>query len=284
MGLEGIIGAADDDFPVGAMAMFADVDAEPCQANDYDPIATVFDTVMADDFHAVTHHMREQVAASVARTDAIRCLDLCCGTGLFFELLAPRFHLDGVGLDRSRGQILVAEARSHLARASLRYSVGDVREVMFPSDVDLATINFDALNHLGSREQWRDVLGRACASLRVGGKLLIDVNLPARLANDWDSPEVIVKPEVVYIQLARPPIFEDGGVRRQTPIVLFLRGNDGRFVKRHMLIEQFAIPLEGLCELLRACGFSHLEMLQESTPNPQGHIFNKNRAFLAATR
>ena len=269
-------------FPVGPLALAIGNDILDHSVNDYDAIAPMFDEIMGIDFHAATHHLRQEVAATVARGSSLACLDLCCGTGLFFDLLAGRFDLVGTGLDRSAGQI--GMARNRPARSQCSYAVGDIRQTVFPSGVDLVTINFDALNHLGSRADWRNVIRRAHEALREGGALLLDVNLPDRLLHDWNAPEVIAKPEVVYIQLARPAVLEKEGVRRQTPVIMFKHDGDGRFSRYGMLIEQFAIPLDELCAMISESGFSDIQILQDASPLPMGHIFNKHRAFVSARR
>jgi hypothetical protein len=74
------------------------------------------------------------------------------------------------------------------------------------------------------------------------------------------------------------------GVLRATPMIIFYRNDDGRFERRLALIEQFAAPLQEVVNLLGDCGFSETRILQEPDANPQGHLFNRNRAFILATK
>jgi SAM-dependent methyltransferase len=270
-------------FPFGPSVSWYDSESQAV-INDYDPIADVFDEVMAYDFHAVTHPLRSRIASQLSRGDALRCFDVCCGSGLFFELLSKDFEIAGHGIDLSKRQIEVARARDAVSQRHNTYQIGDVVGIDFPHENDLITINFDALNHLRSRELWKHILDKSLKSLNATGKLLFDVNLPERLAHDWTSPEVIVKKNVTYIQVAHNPVIRNDSVLRRTVMMAFRRLNSGEFTRTHAEVEQFALPIDEIVRLLKQCGFHNVEMVSTVGRNPIGHVFNKNRAFLCAQK
>jgi ubiquinone/menaquinone biosynthesis C-methylase UbiE len=272
------------EFPFGSFAASLPIVVRGVRVNDYDPIAEVFDQLMAIDFHAATHAIRREVVKGLAGHKQIRCLDLCCGTGLFFSLLASEFPIQGYGIDKSRGQISVARARKVSPYASITYQVGDVRKVSFPKDVNLVTINFDALNHLLSEEEWRQILDKSRRSLTDNGVLLFDINLPERLAGDWSNPEVIVKDNLAYIQLGYAPVARKGTITRRTQMIIFKKTKRDVFARIDALVEQFSMSLSDVIKLLEGSGFRHIELISKQNETPKGHIFNKNRAFLCARK
>lgn len=251
------------------------------EVNDYDPIAPAFDAVMGQDFHDATHHLRQGIAAELFSGTPLRCLDLCSGTGLFLDRLSQTIPLIGHGLDLSRGQVDIAIERN--AGGRIQYSVADVTIAAFPNEMDLVSINFDALNHLPT-PKWHEVLARSRESLRPGGALILDVNLPDRLTSDWEAPEVIIKDDFAYVQLGLPFMRLGSAVTRRTPMIVFRREASGSFLRSEALIEQHAIPLQELVAQLIGVGFSTVDIIQDSSASPKGHIFNKNRAFLRANR
>jgi SAM-dependent methyltransferase len=273
-------GLAADPFPYGIFAFVPGRRFSQLRVNDYDDIASVFDEAMAFDFHEATHPLRQRVASAIGSADTLRCVDLCCGSGLFLSRLATDRGILGWGFDCSLNQIAVARGRS--PGEQIVYQATDVLEAQFPGEIDLVSINFDALNHIGSAAEWRELFARIHRALRRQGRLLFDINLPERLASDWDSPEVIVKDGLVYVQVAEAPVFEGTCVRRRTPMVIFKREPSGFFRQHEALIEQFAMPLEAVTSMLKNTGFSQVEVIGEEGSNPRGHIFNKHRAFVLA--
>jgi SAM-dependent methyltransferase len=257
---------------------------EALKINDYDPIADVFDAVMGDDFHAATHHIRQNVALSICDERPLRCLDLCCGTGLFFALLSTDLPIIGYGLDRSMREIQIARKRQIGSSGRVDFRVADVIAGEYPPDMHFVTINFDALNHLRGASLWRQLFRRVFRSLVKDGVFLFDINLPERLSNDWNWPEVIFKDDLFYVHIGLPPTFRANTVVRRTPMIVFSKLPDGLFVRSAALIEQFAMPQQDVLELLASVGFRQMEVVVPATTEPIGHVFNKNRAFIMARK
>jgi hypothetical protein len=114
--------------------------------------------------------------------------------------------------------------------------------------------------------------------------LLFDINLPARLAQDWNSPEVIIKDDLMYVHFGFPPKRRGNTVTRQTPMIIFSKRADGRFARGAALIEQFAMAARDVLRMLESVGFKSAKVIVAPTPAAVGHIFNKNRAFILARK
>jgi SAM-dependent methyltransferase len=274
------------EWPLGpnAMKILERVVPSQIEINDYDSIADVFDEVMALDFHEATQHIRWHEIDNLCPHKTLHCLDLCCGTGLFLFMLAKRRDIHAFGIDISRGQIGIAKSRQIQSRSAISYSVSDILSADYPIGMGLVTINFDALNHLESAHDWSLVFKRVYSTLSDEGMFLFDINLPERLIVDWNNPEVIVKENITYVQLAHPVEIRDDGVVRLTDMIIFKDDGSGNFTKRSARIRQFALPLSRVLQLLANVGFSSVEAIAVFGNRPDGHIFNKNRAFIRACK
>ncbi|HYX49364.1 MAG TPA: class I SAM-dependent methyltransferase, partial [Ktedonobacteraceae bacterium] len=198
-------------------------------------------------------------------------------------LLSRDVPIKAYGVDISRGQIDVARRRK-IDKGTATYEVGDIAELRYPPDVDFVSINFDALNHLRSKELWSMIFNKIYASLKPGGSLVMDVNLPERLKDDWSNPEVIIKNDLVYIQTAEPAVIMGNAIQRRCRMMVFKGNGFGLFTRAMIVVEQYAIPLIDMNEMLKSCGFRGVDLLFHSGSAPVGHIFNKNRAFFSARK
>ncbi len=106
--------------------------------------------------------------------------DLGCGTGLFACYLSRRWRVPVLGVDRSGAMLRVA-ARNCAGRP-VRFLRQDLRRLALPRRVDLATANFDTLNHLLQPDELSVVLRRVRASLRPGGHFIFDLITPCLVA------------------------------------------------------------------------------------------------------
>jgi len=164
------------------------------------------------------------------------------------------------------------------------YEVGDIVSTEFGEEYDLISLNFDSLNHIRRGQDWTEIFRRVHHSLRRGGAFVFDINLPDRLRNDWNVPEIIAKPDALYVQLSYPVKSAGAGIRRTTPMLVLRRTEDGETAIAIAMIEQFALPLSDAYVRLRRAGFDAPELLSSIGSVARGHIFNKNRAFICARR
>ncbi len=103
-------------------------------------------------------------------------VDLGCGTGLFACHLARRWGARVFGVDRSLPMLRVACRKCRDPR--VRFFRQDIREFRIPHRVELATCNFDTLNHLTGYGDLPRVFRHTCDALVPGGYFFFDVVTP----------------------------------------------------------------------------------------------------------
>ena len=100
-------------------------------------------------------------------------VDLGCGTGLFACWLARRYGIPMIGVDRSPAMLQAAIANCRDCRVG--FLLQDIRDLRLPCRVELATANFDTLNHVLTECDFQRVLARVFASLEPGGHFVFDL-------------------------------------------------------------------------------------------------------------
>jgi SAM-dependent methyltransferase len=256
--------------------------------NDYDRFAPVYDKIMGADIARFLLNQYHPQISSQFPSGEFRALDLACGSAAFGRSLLEAFpHADYVGIDRSQGQIRYARALADESKVKLDLRVGDVLTTRLPEGVDLVTMNLDALNHLGSLDEWAALFSRVKDALRSDGLFLFDVNTPKRLEEDWSHPEVILTPEYVYVQLGSDILHEPAVIRRRLYMEVNFRGPlppqslVGEPYK--LLVEQIATDTDRIFTMLRNAGFrGELWTRQLGARHIRRHPFLKNRLYVAA--
>jgi SAM-dependent methyltransferase len=107
--------------------------------------------------------------------------DLGCGTGLFACYLSRRWGVPVFAVDRSPEMLRVA--RCNCPDRGVCWLRQDLRCLRLPCPVDLATANFDTVNHLLTAPSLRAAFRRVYANLRPGGWFVFDFVTP-RLPRD----------------------------------------------------------------------------------------------------
>ena len=127
----------------------------------------------------------------VVRRHGVRfhsAVDLGCGTGLFACYLSRCWGVPVIGVDRAEEMLKVA--RCNCRAPNVHFIRQDIRELRLPCPVDLATCNFDTLNHLVGNGDLPRVFARVHASLNPGGHFFFDMVTPA---NPWQEGFVQVR-------------------------------------------------------------------------------------------
>ena len=99
-----------------------------------------------------------------------RILDLGCGPGFYTRRLAALGH-SCTGIDISPASIEHARAND----SASRYLLGDVRSVEYGEGYDLAMMVYGELNAFSPQDA-AQIIARAHAALRTGGRLLLEVS------------------------------------------------------------------------------------------------------------
>lgn len=115
-----------------------------------------------------------------------RILDLGCGPGLYATRLAVRGH-DVRGIDFSPASIRHARESAADAGLAIDYELGDLRRTDFGGDFDLAILLYGELNVFTPADA-HDIVERAHAALRPGGRLLIELHRFESLEASRDEP------------------------------------------------------------------------------------------------
>ncbi len=122
-------------------------------------------------------------SALVDEFEAIRVLDIGCGTGTFALLLAGR-GLQVTGVDPAAGSLDVARAKPGADR--VRWIHGDATEL--PNvEVDLVVMTGNVAQAIVDPPAWERTLRAAQGALRAGGRLVFETRVPARRAwQEWN--------------------------------------------------------------------------------------------------
>ncbi|MFN8474890.1 MAG: class I SAM-dependent methyltransferase [Anaerolineae bacterium] len=168
-----------------------------------------------------------------------RILDLGCGPGLYTERLARLDHRC-VGIDFSPASIGYAAEKAETHELACRYIQADIRHADYGGGYDLVMLIYGELN-VFRPEEAALILGKACAALRAGGRLLLEVSTfdsvrrRGRSGLTWwtadrglfsDSPHIVLKEsawdEPVAAATERYYVVgaEDGGVTRYAATTL----------------------------------------------------------------
>jgi SAM-dependent methyltransferase len=100
-----------------------------------------------------------------------RILDLGCGPGLYTTRLAELGHTC-LGIDCAPASIAYALEN---APQGCSYQLGDLRSAEYGSDYDLIILIFGALNLFRPQDACL-ILEKACAALKPGGRLLLEIS------------------------------------------------------------------------------------------------------------
>ncbi|MDI9259356.1 class I SAM-dependent DNA methyltransferase [Alicyclobacillus sendaiensis] len=139
----------------------------------YEELAPFYDELMGDALYGAWQQ------ALAPHLPGVRvAVDLGCGTGRMAAWLAER--VDRVyAVDQSPEMLAVAYDRfGHLP--NVRWLESDLRHLALPEPADLALASTDVLNYILTRAAMERVLQRVLASVRPGGKWVLDTLGPRR--------------------------------------------------------------------------------------------------------
>ncbi|MFX1332757.1 MAG: class I SAM-dependent methyltransferase [Promethearchaeota archaeon] len=211
-----------------------------------------------------------------------KLLDIACGAGDQSILFAER-GINVSGFDLSTRLIKIAKEKAAEANLEVNLSMGDMREIDFPSQFDAAVLlshSFGFFNH----DENKRVLEGSFNALVEGGKLLLDLmnpyNLP-RFHKTW------TKLEDGYL-LSEPHVLDaPAGVLRGRP-ASFIDVANGR------IIEMNEDALAGndirmytaleIRDLLRQVGFSRSELYGQNKLPKMPYAANSERMVVVATK
>jgi len=190
-------------------------------------------------------------------------LDLCCGPGRFTVPLALRgFAMTGV----DRSPFLLGKAREHAARqsADVEWVLQDIREFSRPGAFDAILNLFTSFGYFEDEQDDLAVLRNMHASLRPGGRLLMDLSSKEWVARVF-QPVHAEEVEDGSILVERHRI-EDGWERIVNEWILIRGDVVERFHFTHRLYSG-----RELGDRLRAAGFADIRLMGGPDGRPFDH-------------
>ena len=183
-------------------------------------------------------------------------LDLACGTGtvaIAFAEAGWRVY----GVDGSAEMLAQARAKAEgmgpIAQGNAPiWSHQDMRHLVLPERVHLATCLYDSLNYMLTSEDLVAVFRGVYRALLSGGLFLFDMNTAWAMATQWDDETLVTDSEDLTV------IFEStyDAERQRVSLIATLFQRVGelyrKIVERH--VEQ-AYPEEHIATLLTDAGF-----------------------------
>lgn len=175
-----------------------------------------------------------------------RILDLCCGSGRHSLELSQR-GFDVVGVDRTTAYIEKARLEAEKRGLDAAFVVGDMREYCAPNSFDIVMNLFGSFGYFEDPGDDRKVLENMYASLRAGGRFLIETQGKEILARDFQEKDWGEEGDLLV--LSEKKVSQNWGCIETRWIVI--RGTE-RFEHQVSVRSYSAVELSSL---LASCGF-----------------------------
>ncbi len=211
----------------------------------------------------------EKIVALLDLDPAASVLDLCCGPGRHALELARRGY-QVTGVDRTFAYLKDGRQQAEAEGLKIEFVQEDMREFRRRGAYDAAINIFTSFGFFDDPEEDKQALRNVYASLKSGGKFLLDVmgkEVLARIFRERDWAE-----EDGTILLQEPKLC-DGWSRVETRWII-IRGRER---------EEFTVSLRlysgsELAALLKEVGFSRVELFG----NLEGTAYNQHARRLVA--
>ena len=113
-------------------------------------------------------------------------LELACGTGTVAIAMAER-GWEVYAVDGSAQMLAEAQAKARDHDVSITWSQQDMRRVVLPAQVGLATCLYDSMNYMLTSEDLSSVFAQVHSALLPGGVFLFDMITAWALSTQWDN-------------------------------------------------------------------------------------------------
>jgi SAM-dependent methyltransferase len=130
----------------------------------------------------------EKVEKLLQIEERARILDLCCGNGRHSLEFSQR-GFDVIGVDRTAAYIENARSEAEKRGLDVAFVVGDMREYCAPNSFDIVMNLFGSFGYFQDPDDDRRVVENAHASLRPGGRFLIETQGKEILARDFQEKD-----------------------------------------------------------------------------------------------
>jgi SAM-dependent methyltransferase len=189
-------------------------------------------------------------------------LDLCCGPGRHSVELAKRgFRVTGV--DRTPFLLNKARKRGKTEGVDIEWIQKDMREFSRPDTFDVATSLFTSFGYFDDKGEDRQVLANIFASLKDGGRLVMEMMGKERLAHIF-QPTSSRQLEDGTLLVERREVFDDW-TRVRNEWILIKDDRVTTFRLHHTIYSG-----EGLRTLLTGAGFADIRLFGNLDGDPYG--------------
>jgi SAM-dependent methyltransferase len=193
----------------------------------------------------------ERVEKLLHIKEQVRILDLCCGNGRHSLELSQR-GFEVIGVDRTTAYIEEARSEAEKRGLAVGFVVGDMREYCAPNSFDIVMNLFGSFGYFEDPDDDRQVVENMYASLRPGGRFLIETMGKEILARDFQEKDWDEADDLLI--LSEKKVSQNWG-RIETRWIV-IRGTE-RTEYRVSVRSYSAVELSSL---LAACGFANVQV------------------------
>jgi SAM-dependent methyltransferase len=180
-----------------------------------------------------------------------RILDLCCGIGRH-SLELSRYGFEVVGVDRTARFIEKARHEADRGNLETEFIIGDMREYCAPTSFDIVMNLFGSFGYFEDPEDDRRVVENMVASLRPGGKFLIETMGKGILARTFQERDWTEEGDLLL--LSEKKVSQDWGRIKTRWIAI--KGNQR--IEHSVSVRSYSAV--ELSSLLYECGFAEVQV------------------------
>jgi SAM-dependent methyltransferase len=233
-------------------------------ADPYERLAAAYHLLSSDAVYDVwLGNLLRDVREVGVDVDAV--LDVACGTGSS-ALPMVRRGLSVTATDRSRAMLRIAGTRLGPGTPLV---AADMRELPVLGEFDLITCLDDALNHLLSLDALEAALRAMRANLASGGCLAFDLNTLPTLREAFSHDWIVEDEHTLLLWHGTGSPLLAAAAATQAELSVLRHGEDGRFERDRVVVEERHHPLDEVQAALTRCG---LELAALRGQQRGGHL------------
>lgn len=228
----------------------------------YTDFAAVYDRLMQDvDYDAWARYYASLMQKNGVPKGGAVC-ECACGTGsLTIRLQAAGYRMTGI--DLSREMLSVAQQKARENGQLIPFVMQDMTGLRLHKRQDAVLCTCDGLNYLLSPERTRRFFRAAYAALKPGGLLAFDLSTPEKLRETLGNHTLGSREkETAYVW---QNTWNERSHTVSMALSIFVREQDGRYVRLEEEQTQRAHTLEELREYLEDAGFVHIRFYGDRT-------------------
>lgn len=212
-------------------------------------------------------------------TEPNLALDLACGTGSVARVFLAN-GLRVVGIDGSSDMLTQAEAglRPDVDAGLATFIQGDLRNFQLDKPVDIATVCYDAINHLESTSDLERCFACAAGALKPGGALAFDL-ATIRGLSDWDGVKIKAREDY---EMHYQGFFDRSSRRAWKKLSGFYAVEAGLYERFEQVIFNTGFPIEEVVAALALAGFADIEVCDEDLLRPHDDPESLDRVVILA--